>query len=260
MERLTEELRSRRNRLFWRLREKLRFCRDGYKEAGNVDVRFEPEAARLEMEYALGFLKDRLAPAVYLKNLATLWILERMLDGVPLPPRDLNVLEPGCQDFARLPAFRAYLRERRCEPRITGVEVDAFPILQGFHSRADKARYYISLPPGPGHDRYEARDFFRWGDPAYLVFCFYPFVSANPALAWGLPKEFGKPAEWVRAFERNLLVGGHLLVVHQGKWEEEAFDEARVGSTLELVKRTDVDCPFYPLPHPACASLYRKAR
>lgn len=258
MERLTEELRSRRNRLFWKLREKLRFSREGYRETGNEETRFDPEAARLEMQYALGFLKGRIAAPVYLKNLATLWILERMLDGVTLPPRDFNVLEPGCQDFARLPALRAYLRDRRCEPRITGVEVDAFPVLEGFHSRADKARYYLSLPPGAGADRYEARDFFRWGDPAYLVFCFYPFVSSNPALAWGLPKEFGRAKEWVEAFERNLVAGGYLMVVHQGDWEEEAFDEAREGSTLELVKRANVDCPFYPLPHPACASVYRK--
>ncbi|RZA08505.1 MAG: hypothetical protein EOP11_04640 [Proteobacteria bacterium] len=258
MERLSEEFRSKRNRLFWRLREKIGFRRDGYAERGDLDALSDPEAARLEAAYGLTELKLKISPAVYQKNLATLWILERMLGPVDLTPGVLEVLEPGCQDFARLPALRAYLNRRGANPRITGLEVDAFPLLAGFHSRADKARYYLSLSPNSPEDRYLPQDFFRWQGSADLALCFYPFVSANPALAWGLPKEFGAAKAWVQAFERSLNPGGKLLVVHQGEWEEEAFDEARIGARLTLLDRRPVDCPFYPLPHPACASLYRK--
>jgi hypothetical protein len=258
MERLTEEFRSKRNRLFWRLREKVQFRREGYAERGDLDPLSDPEASRLESAYELKSVKKDLSPAVYQKNLATLWILERMLGTVEFSAGNLQVLEPGCQDFARLPSLRAYFRNRGLDPRITGLEVDAYPLLAGFHSRADKARYYLSLARGAREDRYLAQDFFRWEKSAELLLCFYPFVSTNPALAWGLPKEFGAPAEWVRAFERCLPTGGRLLVVHQGPWEEEAFDEARRGSKLSLLDRRPVDCPFYPLPHPACASLYVK--
>lgn len=259
MERLTEELQSKRNRLFWRMREAIRFQRPGYRENGNGSAHLDPEAARLCDAYGLAALQPNLSSAVLEKNLATLWILEQMLDGIPLPGGPLSVLEPGCQDFARLPALRAYLRARNTDPVITGLEVDAYPILHNLHSRADKARYYLALPGGHARDSFRAGDFFRWCDPAELLLCFYPFVSANPALSWGLPKEFGRPELWIEAFARNLKAGGKLLVVHQGPWEEEEFDEARAEAPLRLLRRAEVNCHFYPLPHPACASVYERS-
>lgn len=258
MERLTEELQSKRNRLFWRLRETLRFQRPGYRENGTVSAHLDPAAEHLAERYRLTAIQRNLTSAVYVKNLATLWILEQMLNKQKLPAGPCSVLEPGCQDFARLPALRAYLHQRGTQPTITGLEVDAYPILHNLHSRADKAHYYLSLSPAHSRDRFVAGDFFRWNEAADLVFCFYPFVSANPALSWGLPKEFGQPEQWVEAFARNLKTGGKLLVVHQGDWEEEEFDEARVTAPLKLLQRREVNCPFYPLPHPAHASVYEK--
>lgn len=253
MERLTESWHSQRNRLFWRLRLAVAFRRRGYLEEGGEGAVLPAAAASLEKKYALRPLRRRLTRDVYLKNLATLHSLERLL---PQPISPATVLEPGCQDFARLPALSAFFPKAL----ITGVEIDPYPVLRGFHSRFDKAEYYRSLGADPGRHHYRAGDFFRWHEPADLVIAFYPFVSANPALAWGLPKEFGRPEPWIASFRRNLKPGGTLVVVHQGEWEQEAFDEARRGKTLELVKREDLTCPFYPLPYPACGSVYRDAR
>ena len=215
MERLTEELQSKRNRLFWRMREALRFQRPGYRENGTVSAHLDPEARRLSEAYGLSALQLNLSSAVYAKNLATLWILEQMLGGIPLPTGPCSVLEPGCQDFARLPALRAYLNHRGAEPVITGLEVDAYPILHNLHSRADKAHYYLALPGGNPRDTFRAGDFFRWNEPVDFLACFYPFVSPNPALSWGLPKEFGRPELWVQAFVRTVKPGGKLLIVHR---------------------------------------------
>jgi hypothetical protein len=106
-------------------------------------------------------------------------------------------------------------------------------------------------------DSYQQGNFFHFLEPSQVIFAFYPFVSTHPALAWGLPEDFGNASRWADSLATNMQKDGIALVVHQGKWEEEEFDQARKAYPLELVARKDVTCPFYPLPHPACASLYR---
>ena len=253
-----ESLHSKRNRFFWRLRSALGFRRAGYKEAGDTSLPLTDEEKRLERRYGLVFLRPRLAPETYRKNLATLWVMEKTLPPELLPKGSFNVLEPGCQDFSRLPAIRAFFKRHGREPKVTGLELDPYPVLSNFHSRADKAEYYLSLGGRQSSDLFQAGDFFKWSRPAELVLSFYPFVSKDPALAWGIPEDFGDGAKWADAFVRILQPGGLVLVVHQGPWEEEEFDRARKGKPLEILWRSRVDCPFYPLPHPACASVYRR--
>lgn len=237
-----ESLHSKQNRIFWKLRNALQFKRGGYREVG--ESKAADSENLLAEKYSLR--SSSLSKEVWQKNLATLWGLEQF----PLPLQPLTILEPGCQDFSRLPALRAFFPASQ----IMGVEVDAFPILHNLHSRWDKAHYYISLT---NNARYFAQDFFAWNKPADLILSFYPFVSEHPTLAWGLPVDFADGKKWAEAYVKNLNPNGHLLVVHQGKWEEDIFDENRKGLPLAIVKRTVLDCPFYPLPHPAHATLYR---
>jgi hypothetical protein len=253
-----ESLHSKRNRFFWKLRSALGFRRPGYKETGDIFLELTEEESALERRYGLTFLKSRLAPEVYRKNLATLWIMEKTLPAELLPGGRFQVVEAGCQDFSRLPAIRAFFAKHGREPVVMGIELDPFPVLSDFHSRADKAEYYLSLPGASRDDDYLAGDFFRFDNPASLILSFYPFVSPDPALAWGIPAEFGDGRKWAEAYVRNLQPGGLVLVVHQGTWEEEEFDRARKGAPLEIIWRSRVDCPFYPQPHPACASVYRR--
>jgi len=253
-----ESLHSKRNRFFWKLRSALGFRRAGYKETGDSSIPLSDEEKRLERKYGMVFLKPRLLPEIYRKNLATLWIMEKTLPSELLPRHAFELLEPGCQDFSRLPAIRAFFKRHGIDPVITGLELDPYPVLSGFHSRADKAGYYLMLPGSKSDDDYLAGDFFQLNRSVDLILSFYPFVSPDPALAWGIPAEYGDGKKWTDAYVRNLQPGGIVLTVHQGPWEEEEFDRARKGSPLEILWRSRVDCPFYPLPHPACASVYRK--
>jgi len=252
---LAENLHSAKNRFFWHLRSRLRFSRVGYKEEGISGLSPSDLEKKLECTYELDFYANYLANATYRKNLWTLFVLERML--APHLHKNyfpLEVLEPGAQDFSRLPALRSFFRKRGSRPRFTGIEIDPFPVLHDFHSRWDKAKYYLNFEKSA--DRYLAADFFEWQEPADLICCFYPFVSVHPALAWGLPARYGNGEPWIDGFVRNLRPGGLLLTVHQGEWEEEDFDRARVGKPLRLLQREVFEIPFYPLPHPACASVY----
>jgi hypothetical protein len=173
-----------------------------------------------------------------------------MFDGT-IPRAGLEILEPCCQDFVRLPALRSFFKNAK----ITGVEIDAYVPLEGFHSRWDHAQYYVSLANDGA--QYVAADFFTYHSQADLILCFYPFVVPAPALAWGLPAEVASGKKWVESFVRNLRRGGQVLVVHQGAWEEEEFDRARRDSPLQIVARKALNCPFFPSKHPMHATLYR---
>ncbi len=254
---LTERLLSARNHIFWTIRTHFRFRREGYLESGdNGSLRTDTEA-NLEKKYGLGSFAARLSPEVYKKNLWTLWVLDRLVaPHLRTDLLELEIAEPGCQDFARIPSLRLFFRNFYANTRITGIEVDPFPLLHGFHSRWDKAKYYLNLVNAA--DRYVEGDYFLWNDPVDLICCFYPFVSINPALAWGLPSYFGNPKPWILSFRRNMKPGALLVLVHQGAWEEEEFDKARHDSGLLLLERAHLDCDFYPLPHPACVSVYQR--
>jgi hypothetical protein len=254
---LGESLQNAKNQIFWRLRSHLRFRRGGYKETGAGELDLSPKELAIERAFNFSPYRNYLSANNYRKNLWTLWLMERTLAphlrSGHLP---VEILEPGCQDFSRLFALRAFFRKQGTHPRITGLELDPFPVLHDFHSRWDKAKYYLNCEVSA--DRYLHFNFFDWFEYADLICCFYPFVSTHPALAWGIPATFGNPKPWIESFTRNLRPGGLLLVVHQGDWEEEDFDAARAGFPLRLLQRETLESGFYPLPYPACVSVYRR--
>lgn len=242
-----ESMHSFRNELALWARQKIRFSRAGYSEKSQPNLAYE--ALLLARKYALEPLLPLLSQDTILKNLSTLLWLEEM--GINRISE--SVLEVGCQDFSRLPALRAYFSPNH--PQILGIELDAYPLLQDFHSRKDKADYFCSLAT---KSEYRCQDFFTFREPHSLVLSFYPFVSLHPALAWGLPSRYGDAGQWLQSFERNLKPKGFLFVVHQGKWEEDCFDEVRRGARLELVERKVLSTELYSLPHPPHGSLYRR--
>jgi len=247
------------NRLWFAVRRALRFRRSGYREASPLDLPFVVEAQGFNERYEFARFGTRLFPRHWIRNLASLWYLEQMLRPEELPAA-LEVLEPCCQDFVRLSAWRAYFAQQGKTARFTGIEIDAYVPLTGFHSRWDHARYYLNLQDDGSE--YVAADFFKYSQPSDLILCFYPFVVPSPALAWGLPAEVASAERWVKSFADNLKPGGLVLVAHQGDWEEREFDRARDANSadarLELVRRAVLQCPFFQTKHPMHASLYRK--
>lgn len=272
MEPVTEWLHSKSNELFFQIRNRLRFSRRGYSES----LLTEPDAfstLSAEEKALLSLIRNmapHLSEAVLKKNLYTLWLLKsvfpaQLLSQLKSTEKPIHIVEPGCQDFNRLPALHSFFPSAQ----ITGIELDAYPILHDLHSRADKARYYISLTQGS--HTFEAADFFQWQQVYDLALCFYPFVSPSPALAWGLPARYGNAANWLHALTRSVRSQGYIFLVHQGCWEEGAFDEVRLNlsqsapfspqaepTSLVLEYRKQFSCSFYPLPYPAYVSLYRK--
>lgn len=242
---------------FWlKIRSLLRYSRRGYSEATRVTPVFSPASQEINDRYQFSDIGKRLAPRHWHRNLATLWYMEQMLDGLRWT-KPMRVLEPGTQDFSRLPAFRSYFKKHAPESTFIGIELDAYVPLRDFYSLWDHAQYYISLDSGKAE--IIATDFFQYQDCADLILCFYPFVSCEPALAWGIPAEYASARKWVESFVRNLKSNGYVLVIHQGEWEEKDFDGARKGTSLELMRRRQLECPFFSMKFPVRASLYKKS-
>lgn len=250
-----EQIRSVHNLFWFRFRQWFRWSRKGYSESSPKDTPFVALAQSINDKYCFTDYGVHLFPRHWIRNLATLWILEQMF-GEDSHPSPLSIAEPCCQDFSRLPAISRFFESRQVVTEITGVEIDAFVPLKGFYSRWDHAQYYRSLVPQKTN--YISADYFNYLAPTDLILCFYPFLSAAPALAWGLPATIASSLLWTQSFERNLKTNGQVLVVHQGDWEEREFDLARKKSSLKIVRRRVLSCPFFPSRYPMHASLYQK--
>ncbi len=263
-------LASLRNELFLKMRSRLRFTRQGYREIGTEGEEDTIHERELVSQFSFAGFKHVLSPLQWKRNLATLWLLnnfaqwsEVSLDG------SVPFVEVGCQDFSRLPALKYFFKNQKLEVAIHGLELDPFPVLSDLHSRWDRAQYYIFLLVRERLGRCEANgsqtqdqifagDFFTWSQKTKGLICFFPFVTKGPALSWGLPERFGEVEEWVAAIERCLDDRGFLFVVHQGVQEERIFDEARslLLPSLKLLERHSLSCPFWPPKKLSCASLY----
>lgn len=245
------------NELLFKLRSRLQFRRAHYQEQGRL-IALSPVEESLLVTYHFAKFALELSPLQFKRNLATLWLVEQFKTWSEFSALEFKfILEVGCQDFSRLPALKSFLKNKKMQNHLTGIEVDPFPILSDFHSRWDRAQYYMSLVDEAS---YVAADFFAYNKTAHGVFCFFPFVSTAPALRWGLPARFANADLWVKSFLRCIRPGGFVLVVHQGPEEQQIFDEARKSSTNELclVERHVLSCPFLPPKIPSYVSLYRR--
>jgi len=243
------------NAFWFFVRQSFKWSRSGYSEATRITPLFHSEAERVNTIYGFSDMGWRLSPANWHRNLATLWYLEQMLSTIDYTTF-VRVMEPGCQNFSRLPAIDRYMSFRGWQGSILGVELDAYVPVKNFYSLYDHAQYYRSLVTS--ETTFEAADFFKMQNPVDLILCFYPFVSQEPALAWGLPAHFAGADKWINAFLKNLQPNGFILVVHQGDWEEKDFDKARGLHPLRLIKRQELTCPFFKTKYPARFSLYQK--
>ena len=261
-----DRTRSATNRLLLRLRQRIAFSRDGYAASVSHDQMLSwletlpladrRQARLLIQKFGVGEWCSFLNLDQIRASVSTLAICDQMNFSAELP-QNFKALDAGTQDFARGPGLWRYLQRYNRKVALTGIEIDVFPPLSNFHSRRDIGVYIARKLPGAS---YVAADFFQWTQPARMVTAFFPFVSPHPALAWGLPLEYGKAEHWLLSIDRVLENDGLALVVHQGPWEEEEFDEARsrLPHSLELLKRRDLQGLHIHPQFPVHASIYRK--
>lgn len=78
-------------------------------------------------------------------------------------------------------------------------------------------------------------DYCQVAAPTQLITCWFPFVSAAPLLAWGLPLKLLKPMDLFRRMATNLKPAGTLFMVNHG--ESEARLAAELAEAVGLRRR-----------------------
>ncbi|MFG0318031.1 MAG: hypothetical protein ACF8XB_12215, partial [Planctomycetota bacterium JB042] len=161
------------NPLFYRLRSTLRFRRGGYREAPARGAHLSPtmslwiggdRSRALAERYDVGPMHAHLHLGSYALALLRLDLLDLVAARAPdlVAPHaggTLRLLDVGAKNFDSAIALERFFRTRVAPPSLTGIEIDAFRVYRGLHSRADVAHYYLSLLPAavPPH-RYLAGD------------------------------------------------------------------------------------------------------
>ena len=144
------------------------------------------------------------------------------------PPRGLEAADVGSGSFWYVAALQAFFAPRRLE----GYEVEGFRRYLNGRTRLDSAQGYAQ--PWP-QTRYHVTDYRQVRQTAALVTCWFPFVSAEPLLSWGLPLNLLKPQELFQQINCNLTADGRFFMVNHGPTEAQVAAGLAKSAGLRLL-------------------------
>jgi len=165
-----------------------------------------------------------------------------------------EVWDIGCRNWSYAQALAEFFPGAS----LVGVEIDGGRRYWNLYRRIDQAESYARELRDQGrqasviyadfqkvHEHRQADD---------VLFCFfYPFVSENPCLSWGLPVEYSDFTSLIM-HARKLADGAHILSCHQGEWEAELARESyrKAGvSVSEQVLHASEFAGLWPSPYDA---------
>ncbi len=251
----TQRLRSLRNRISLLVANRIRYSRGLHIEqpCGRIDGLSPAQQVRvtgLRRKYGFAF-ESLLSEETSLNNYAYLDFLDRAwVAAGGAPPAGLVMADVGCASFWYAAALQTFFRPRR----LTGYELEAYRRYANGYTRQDYAQGYAGAWPATA---FRAQDYLYETESAELITCWFPFVSPEPILAWGLSLNLLKPNELVRSMAGNLKPGGALLMVNHGS--EEARSAAELCAAAGLTRQWQwMDSqPLRPRPQPPVASYWR---
>jgi hypothetical protein len=150
-----------------------------------------------------------------------------------VPPIQL-LIDVGCRNWS----YARALAEFFPHAELSGVDVDGARRYWNLYRRIDVANAHAAALANQGHvAKAECKDFQNLrelpSEKITLFTFFFPFVSENPCLGWGLPARFVNFQQLlrhsVRLADAAQTPGAHWISAHQGEWEAE---EARLAYIL----------------------------
>lgn len=224
-----------RNLIDYPLRQLFRWRRKGLRlkyesKDGLYDHLTEPNrgiaqtaAQRYLIEYRLESFYSRNSQENYRENLYYLAMIESALTtaNVALPDK-ISAADIGPSHWFYVQALYAALkwwhRPAGREVTLTGYEGDAYRIYTDFFSRYDHALAHIARLPGVEYKPCP----FRAQPAAFdVITLFFPFIFMPDHLEWGLPSSMFDPSALLSAAWLSLKPGGLLIIVNQGKDEQQ---------------------------------------
>jgi len=213
---------------FW-FRRKIKLSRGSYRPCNEPKeslfdqfsckqktIASEREKEYLE-KYHLQRLKDNSKKRIYLENLSIIEFFESYLN-LEEANSEIKILDIGSKNWFYAEGEYKFFKYNSFEKAIslTGIEIDAYRLYMDLHTRSDYASYYIS---NLNNVEYIAGDFMsHQGSYDYMTW-FFPFVTEEPLLNWGLPLKFFRPQNMLKHAYSLLKPNGILIIVNQGKKE-----------------------------------------
>jgi hypothetical protein len=225
-----------------------------------ADAAPTPRGRELEARY-------RLAPmsrATREEVLGTLDLLDRIpaaaLGALP-SLRRARALDVGARNWRYAGALSAWLRDRlpgAAAIEVDGVELDAYRLYADLRTRVSYGRHFArACSDARARFTYHAGDIRDWREPADLVTWLFPFVSAGPHRAWGLPPRLFDPEGAFRHVAGAILrPGGRLVVANQGEWEWRETERRLSGA--RLLHQDAVEGSLHASPYPIVLSVWTR--
>jgi hypothetical protein len=154
-----------------------------------------------------------------------------------------SVIDVGCRNWSYVEALAQFFPNAD----LTGVEVDGWRRYWNLHRRIDQATAYAravqderrqarALPIDFRHFELES-DFER----AALIY-FFPFVSENPCLGWGLPARYSNFSSLLQYSLRLFQLHKNRapwtwISAHQGEWEAEIARESYSNLNFKWIEK-----------------------
>lgn len=220
---------------FW-FRKRIRLSRGNYCPANELKDNLLTNETALNKEkeylgkYHLQRLKDNSKRRIYLENLCMLEFLENYL-SLENTDNKIDILDIGSKNWFYAEGEYNFFKYNDHEKDIslTGIELDAYRLYTNLYSRLDYASYFIR---NLENTRYIAGDFTHHkGNYDYITW-FFPFVTKEPLLYWGLPLKFFKPDAMLEHAYSLLKPHGTLIIVNQG--EKESIEQENLLKSLNI--------------------------
>lgn len=258
-----EQVKSYKNTFDFYLRSKIPLSRRNYLERGSYTPPsfVYPEGVNKRDKKIQPFLRERnlallslyflneflpyLKESTLLDILFHLDILDRVHQIFPFlfvsKKEDysfLSTLDIGSKNFSYSIALYLFLNKIKNIPNnisLVGNEIDPTRAYRNFFTSEVMASYYFSLIPLPSNQkRYLGKNILnvKLEDTPYpheafdFITLFFPFVTKEPLLAWGLPFKYIFTSETIEKIHSMQSDSGYFLVAHP------TFEEFQRGQTL----------------------------
>ncbi len=233
------------NAIGFRIRKALRFRRPGMVlpneakknlfEYASGDRRLALSAREEELRkvYKLDPLFHASSRYIYRDNLYWLEGLERCFDGVTLAKSaEFKIVDVGSNNFHYAFALARFFETATAAQHLDmcGYEIDGHVVYADLHSRADYAAAYLAQIR---RGRYVVADFgLSTESGADVATMFFPFLTKDALLWWGLPIDCFSPQALLLRAIACVKPGGFLVVWNQTDEEADQLDGLVSGARL----------------------------
>ncbi|OGI02173.1 MAG: hypothetical protein A2Y25_04860 [Candidatus Melainabacteria bacterium GWF2_37_15] len=163
-------------------------------------------------------------------------ITEWLQNLINVEKNNIKILDIGAKNWYYVKELYNFFKFNNFEKEIwlDGIEIDAFRVYIDLHTRYDHAMYYSK---DLKNCRYIAGDFLKHNEKYDYITWFYPFVTENPLLEWGLPLSTFRPLEMLQHAVASLKPGGIIIIKNQDEKEyiiqENLFQQLNVSYKKE---------------------------